>query len=784
MKNKLKKLISLIAVVTVLTAAVPVARLSLKSAAAQAGIFEYEVNDGEVTITSCDESVSGIVEIPDLIEELPVTAIGDSAFSFCGEITAVTFPESLVTIGSSAFSGCSALESVTIPEGVFSISDDAFTLCPSITSFDVSDKNPNYASYGNGVLYNKELSVLIRYPAGSKAPEFTVPSSVTVISGSSFENSDNLVKVTIGDSVTSLNGSAFFSCDALETVNIGSGISVIGDGAFEYCTSLKSVTIPENVTLIGESAFCDCTALEEVIIGNGTKAIGDYAFSYTGPDYEYFNLEDVVFRCFKDSYAHNYAQSNGFKFSFIDEGEDNQYKYYILDEEVTVTGYNGELPSDLFIPQSISGYPVKSIDSYAFEGNDDINAVYMTETLTSIGSCAFKDCELLEEVIISASVETIGKFAFAGCYSLKSYKVDDNSQSFSADSQGVLFNKDKTTLISYPVGNTAQVYTAPDGVENIGEYAFSQSRNLKEIVLPESVKAIGAKAFENCTAVKEFIMPDSIESIGDFAFSGCTSLVNLTVGSSVKTIGYEILENCAVFKNVYYNSTQEQWKEIAVDEVNTVLLSAQIHYIGAVQNALRYLEYTVIDGEVKITKCDTAARGELEIPAEIDGLPVTSIANYAFFKCSGITAIILPESLKNVERMAFKDCSSLKTVCLFPGVSIIGTSAFEGCSSINRVLYYGTRAEFEELLKATGSGNEDFMVSVIPTFLGDVNSDGKINSSDALTVLQHATGIKTIEYKQINIADVSSDGKVNSSDALMLLQYATGIIDFFNKPAA
>lgn len=781
MKDKFKKFISLIAVAAVLVAAVPLTGLSLKTAAVQADCFEYEVVDGEVTITACDQSVSGNVVIPELIEELPVTAIGDYAFEFCEELTGVTFPQSLKTIGAAAFAGCYKLESVTIPAGVIDVSGNAFARCTSIKFFNVDAENLCYSSDESGVLYNKEKTYLYKYPSGSTAEEFTVPSSVKTIADSSFEDSDNLVKVTIGDSVVNINGCAFFSCDALQTVDFGSGLNVIGESAFEYCTSLKSVVIPDSVTLISESAFCDCTDLEEIVIGKGVQTIGDYAFSYTGPDYVYFNLEKLVIKCFKDSYANTYAETNGFKYSFIETGEENAYLYYILNNEVTVTGYSSELNSSLFVPQEISGYPVKSIDDYAFKGNSDIKKLFLPETLKSIGSCAFKDCEVLEEVAVTAGVETIGKLAFAGCVSLKSFKVDDNNQSFSSDSQGVLFNKDKTTLISYPAGSASKVYTAPDGVVNVDEYAFSQCKKLKEIVLPSSVKTIGVRAFEKCTTVTEFSLPDSVESIGDFAMSDCTALVNLTLGSSVKSIGYEILENCAAFKNVYFNGTQEQWEEVSVNEGNTVLLAAQLHFIGAVQNALRYLKYTVSDGSVKITGCDSAARGELKIPAEIDGKPVTSIAYPAFYDCKGITAIILPKSLKTVEMMAFKDCTSLKIVCIYPGVSSLGTSAFEGCTSLKKVIYYGSADEMRVM--SIGTGNDLFRAASV-NLLGDVNGDSKINSSDALNILQHATGLKNIDDKWIDIADVSFDSKVNSTDALAILQYATGIIENFKRPAA
>jgi outer membrane protein assembly factor BamB len=224
--------------------------------------FTY-TNDGSlITITGYVGS-GGAVIIPSTIENLPVSTIGDYAFSSasvtsvvipngvtriaagafdsCTQMTSVSIPASVTIIGWGAFFGCSALTAVTIPNGVVTIDESAFSWCSALTTV-------------------------------------TIPSTVTVISNSAFLKCA-LTSMTIPDGVTSIGESAFSGCNRMTSVIIPNSVTSIGSYAFYQCSALSSVSIPNSVTTIGSDAFYGCTALTSVTIGSGVTRIDAYAFS-------------------------------------------------------------------------------------------------------------------------------------------------------------------------------------------------------------------------------------------------------------------------------------------------------------------------------------------------------------------------------------------------------------------------------------------------------------------------------------------------------------------------
>ncbi len=237
-------------------------------------------------------SYSGAYTIPDGIE-----SIAGEAFYNCTGLTSVTIPNSVTSIGELAFWGCTGLTSitwnakncngynfgsqvesfvfgneveiipasicsgmtkltsVTIPTSVTSIGDGAFAGCTGLTTITVDTANPNYCDI-DGVLFNKDKTALIQYPAGKSAREFTIPNSVT-----------------------SIGGAAFLGCTGLTSITIPNSVTSIGDQAFQNCTGLTSVTIPNSVTSIGGFAFWNCSGLTSVTIGNSVTSIGGWTFS-------------------------------------------------------------------------------------------------------------------------------------------------------------------------------------------------------------------------------------------------------------------------------------------------------------------------------------------------------------------------------------------------------------------------------------------------------------------------------------------------------------------------
>jgi hypothetical protein len=207
-----------------------------------------------------------------------VTSIGNYAFQYCGLLTNVTIPNSVTSIGTYAFYHCDSFTSVTIPNSVTSIGDEAFEMCTGLTSIVVEASNIVYSSQ-DGVLYNKAMTELIKYPNG-KSGGFTIPDNVMSIRDYAFHWCTGLTSVIIPNSVTSIGNYAFSDCNHLTSVIIGNSVTSIGREAFAYCWSLTSVTIPDSVMSIGAAAFFDCTGFTSVIIPNGVTSIGGAAFRY------------------------------------------------------------------------------------------------------------------------------------------------------------------------------------------------------------------------------------------------------------------------------------------------------------------------------------------------------------------------------------------------------------------------------------------------------------------------------------------------------------------------
>ena len=152
-----------------------------------------------------------------------VTSIGTSAFNSCIMLNTITFPESLISIGDYALGYCYNLTTITTPlsENITSIGDDAFIYCTSLTDINVSENNSYYSSI-DGVLFNKDKTHLIQYPAGKINTSYTIPDGVISVGNKAFYYSD-VTSITIPDSVISIGEESFRNCSKLTTVTIGDG---------------------------------------------------------------------------------------------------------------------------------------------------------------------------------------------------------------------------------------------------------------------------------------------------------------------------------------------------------------------------------------------------------------------------------------------------------------------------------------------------------------------------------------------------------------------------------
>ena len=301
--------------------------------------------------------------------------------------------------------------------------------------------------------------------------------------------------------------------------------------------------------------------------------------------------------------------------------------------------------------------------------NVDIPAEIDGKSVASIGSAAFYDCQNLISITIPSSVIDIRK-AFISCVNLKVIDVAVDNKYY-ASANGVLFDKEKKTLIYYPCGKNDESYTIPNGVTSIGEEAFDRCWNLKSITIPNGVVWIGESAFNSCTELINITIPDSVESIGYGAFGSCNSLTSITIPDGVEIIDEITFYNC-------FNLT-------------SISIPDSVTYIGksAFYNCQSLTKITLPDGITNIE--NQAFKGcsnliDITIPSSIE-----NIDDWVFYGCYSLTSITIPDSVTSIGESAFYCCKSLTSITIPNSVTSIDDEAFEYCDNLKHIhIPYGT----------------------------------------------------------------------------------------------
>ena len=384
--------------------------------------------------------------------------------------------------------------------------------------------------------------------------------------------------------------------------------------------------------------------------------------------------------------------------------------YYAVtsNSSVEVYGYNSSNPpTDLVIPETVTyqgtTFNVTGIDEMAFcyylNGEDwvltpctTLTSVTIPNSVTSIKDRAFYDCRSLTSITIPNSVTTIGESAFNYCSSLTSVSIPNSVTSIG----GSAF-RNCSSLTSVSIGNS---------VTDIGAYAFYNCSSLTSIDIPNSVTSIGGSAFRGCTSLTSVTIPNSVTSIGNYAFEDCSSLTSVSIGNSVTSIGNRAFWGCSSLTSItipnsvtsiedyaFYNCSSLtsvtlpnnatisnnafEGIIITIDSISyagrdtLVIGNYTLTNIGFITFYLNDTAYNSIDliGEVVVYACDKSKSGDLIIPSTINingnNFNVISIDELAFWGCSNLTSITIPNSVTSIKDLAFYDCSSLSSfTCL------------------------------------------------------------------------------------------------------------------------
>jgi hypothetical protein len=485
--------------------------------------------------------------------------IGPWAFMSCTSLTSFEIPASVTTIGGSAFNGCSALTSVTCWA----------TTPPTITSYTF---DPNH--YSNATLAVLP-SAITAYQNDENWGNFVSIQSARnydfMVDGIYYVVTDqNCVSVTRKDSNGHTYSGEVIIPETVTYDGVTYTVTRIGANAFTQCPDLTSLTLPATIVTLYYGFYNNmatglttitCLAIEP-----------PYGMTQMTAE-QYAGVTVIVPKNSVAAYqADNgwgqYATITGMTYDFERDG----FYYEISDEnEVMVTRGNSTSSTyggEVTIPENVSlagtSYTVTAVGYQAFYQCTGLTKINLPSTVTSIGNYAFYKCTGLTSVNLG-NVTSIGSYSFDYCSSLATAKLNGALESIQGTSflnctalksfsmylteelpwlkyeiiNGVIYTRKATdkTLVSYPCGKTASIFIVPDGVVNIGDYAFFANAYVETVNMPTSLREIKKYGFSKCTNIENLEVPKGVTTIGNYAFAGCTALKSAFLPSTLTSLG-------------------------------------------------------------------------------------------------------------------------------------------------------------------------------------------------------------------------------------------------------
>lgn len=490
-----------------------------------------------------------------------VQTIAPSAFYNCSAITEVVISEGITIIGESAFSGCTSIKTVTIPSTVNFIDAIPFINTTSLEKFIVSGSNEFYSSDSKALICT-DTGELIQYPLADAATDYTIPKNVTRICEYAFSQQLYLKSVTLADETEEISENAFYECPALEKVDL-KNVAIIASEAFALCPSLKSIVVPKETHRLYASSFRECVSLASIDVEDGNE--GSF-FSVDGVLYgnafnEIKELYEPTLILYPPAAERKvFTVANGIK------GIGDQAFWDVINlEKITfsesIEFLNfGAITACQKLKEIVTNDNLRYIRSYAFQTNKALEKITLGNNVEVIENDAFYYCSSLKEINIPASLTEIGNNVFGGCTSLQNIIVDDKNSVYSSIN-GVLYSKDATSLLQYPLGKTDSSFTIPKATVNITAGAFAGCIAIKEFLVEEgntNYIAIDGVLFTSDSVLhsyplakvgNEYVVPSHTLKIGDQAFMR-SKLEKVVLNEGLTEIGFRAYAWCSKLKSI------------------------------------------------------------------------------------------------------------------------------------------------------------------------------------------------------------------------------------------
>lgn len=453
-----------------------------------------------------------------------------------------------------------------------------------------------------------------------------------------------------GIPVTRIADSAFDLCD-MTSLTIPDSVTSIGEGAFKSCRYLTNVSLPNSITSIGKETFRYCRALRNINIPNSVTSIGEYAF-YECECLTNIEIPDSVISIGKDAFT--------------------------LCKSLT---------------QVTLGNSLQTIGKYAFDNCINLQNIILPESLTCIDSLAFAHCDSFTHIKIPASVSTVGANAF---YDIKGLTIycdlisrpsgwADSWNAASSSSQTIhwigkfsfILNSDDTYSVMKKDDSIANTITIPNTylgkvVTEIADSGFALCKGITKVVIPDSITKVNNYAFAGCEALTSISIPTNVTYIGSSVFNGCSNLTTMTlpfVGASKTATG-----STAVLGYIF--GTSSYTGGVQTSQLYTLSGSSTRYYIPEKLKTI-----TISGGEIPLGafyNCSNLTK--VTIPNS-----ATTIGEYAFYNCTGITSMTIPNNVEQIASFAFDYCSALASINIPSSVTSIGYRAFRYCSSLTSI---------------------------------------------------------------------------------------------------